>query len=204
MVLQAYGQSPSMPVFMAEANYEFENNLGLEAGPTTPLILRRQQYWALLSGASGQLYGNAHTWQLLDSSWKAQLNTPGAVQMAHVRTLFEPRAWYQLVPDTTHEVVTAGYGTFSSSGPVGANDYVTAARTADGRLAMAYVPSERTVTVDMTQLSAPATARWFDPAGGVFVSIAGSPFANVGLSGFTTPGTNAGGDNDWILVLEVE
>jgi hypothetical protein len=194
-VLHAYNQSASMPVFMVEANYEFENN-------STPAILRRQEYWTSLSGATGQLYGNGYTWGF-STGWKNQLDTPGAVQIAYVKALFEPRAWYELVPDQVHTVVTAGYGTFSSTGSIGDNDYVTAARTPSGKLVMAYVPSARTVTVDMSQLSGPATARWYDPVVGTFTSIAGSPFANTGSNDFTTPGTNAGGDEDWVLILEV-
>jgi len=68
---------------------------------------------------------------------------------------------------------------------------------------MAYVPSARTITVDMTQLSGPATARWYDPAAGTFTGIAGSPFANSGSRDFTTPGINADEESDWVLVLEV-
>lgn len=196
-VLHAYNQSTSVPVFMVEANYEFENDAGAD-----PTILRRQEYWTSLSGATGQLYGNHYTWGFIPG-WKTQLDTPGAVQIAYVKALFEPRAWYELVPDQAHKVVTAGYGTFASTGSVGANDYVTAARTPSGKLVMAYVPSARTVTVDMSQLSGPATARWYDPVVGTFTSIVGSPFAHTGLSAFTTPGTNAGGDEDWVLILEV-
>ena len=200
-VLHAYNQSASLPVFMVEANYEFENNSGMD--PSTPAILRRQEYWSALSGATGQLYGNGYTWGF-KSGWKSQLDTPGAVQMAYVKALFAPRAWYELVPDQAHTVVTAGYGTFASTGSIGANDYVTAARTPSGKLVMAYVPSARTVTVAMSQLSGPATARWYDPVVGTFTSIAGSPFANTGSHNFTTPGTNAGGDADWVLILEVQ
>src|SRR6266699_2748321 len=188
-VLHAYNQSASMPVFMVEANYEFENNTGMD--PSTPAILRRQEYWTALSGATGQLYGNHYTWGFIDG-WKVQLDTPGVVQIAYVKALFEPRAWYELVPNQLHTVVTAGYGTFAdtcSVGPcVGGNDYVTAARTPSGKLVMAYVPSARIVTVDMSQLSGPATARWYDPTAGTFTSIAGSPSA--GSHDFTTPGTH--------------
>jgi len=196
-----------MPVFMVEANYEFENNTGMETGPSTPSILRRQEYWTALSGATGQLYGNKYTWGFIND-WQNQLDTPGAVQIAYLKALFEPRAWYELVPDQLHTVVTAGLGTFADtcniSGPcVGGNDYVTAARTPSGKLVMAYVPSARTITVDMSQLSGPATARWYDPAAGTFTSVAGSPFANSGPRNFTTPGPNADGDGDWVLVLEV-
>jgi hypothetical protein len=41
--------------------------------------------------------------------------------------------------------------------------YATAARTQDGRLAIIYAPTIRPLTIDMTRLSGPVTARWFDP-----------------------------------------
>ena len=199
-VLNAYNQAMVMPIFMVEANYEFENNTGMDAG--TPLILRRQEYWTFLSGAAGQLYGNHYTWAFFPG-WKNQLDTIGAVQIGYVKALFTSRAWYDLIPDQAHAVVTAGYGTFSNLGSIGANDYVTAARTSNGKLAMAYVSSARTITIDMSQLVGSATAQWYDPVAGSFTAIAGSPFVNSGLRDYTTPGSNAGGDQDWVLVLDV-
>ena len=62
------------------------------------------------------------------------------------------------------------------------SDYVTAGRTPDGNLVMAYLPSLRTVTVDMSQLSAAATARWYDPSRGTYTTVEGSPLANTGIS----------------------
>jgi hypothetical protein len=196
-VLLDYNRPNFLPTFMVEADYEFEQNSG-DFG--SPQILRRQEYWSNLSGATGQLYGNKYTWQFI-AGWQSQLDSPGAVQMAYVTALFEPRAWYDLVPDQNHSVVTAGYGTFGG-GTIGSSDYVTGARTPDGKLVMAYVPSARTLTVDMSKLSGPAIARWYDPTTGRFTDISGSPFANAGSHNFTTPGNNAGGDGDWVLVLE--
>ena len=199
-VLHAYNQSSSMPVFMVEANYEFEDLLQ-NLGTLTPQILRLQEYWTMLSGAGGQLYGNHYTWQFA-SGWQTNLDTPGAIQMGYLKTLFGSRAWYNLIPDRNHTVLTAGYGTFATNGPVNANDYATAARTADGALVMAYMPTLRTFTVDMSQLSGSATARWYDPASGDYVQISGSPLTNSGTRTFTPPGNNIGGGSDWVLVLE--
>src|SRR5207247_4793672 len=138
-----------------------------------------QEYWSLLSGATGQLFGNRYAWQFLCSQrdadgncvggWKDQLASPGATQMANVVALLSSRRWYELVPDQDHTVVTSGYGSF------GADDYVTAARTPDGTLAMAFVPSARTITVDLGTLSGPVTARWYDPTNGTFTAIGGGP-----------------------------
>jgi len=76
-VLHAYNQSADIPVFLGEANYEFENNNGLD--PNTLAILRRQEYWSALSGAIGQLYGNYYTWGF-SAGWENQLNMPGAIR----------------------------------------------------------------------------------------------------------------------------
>lgn len=204
-VLKEYNRSHFKPVFMVEANYEFENNTGRDYG--SPQTLRRQEYWTLLSGATGQFYGNHYTWPFSNgrfgwNGWKAHLDTPGSLQLGYVTRLFASRPWYSLIPDQSHRVVTAGYGTFSSSGSLGSNDYLTAARTPDGALVLAYMPTVRTITVDMSKLSGPVLARWYDPTNGTYTAIAGSPFANSGTRQFTPPAHNSGGDGDWVLVLE--
>jgi hypothetical protein len=80
----------------------------------------------------------------------SHLDTPGAIQMGYLEALFQTRAWYNLIPDTNHTVVTGGYGTSSSTVTVSTNDYAMAARTADGTLVMVYMPTLRTLTVDMS------------------------------------------------------
>jgi hypothetical protein len=186
-----------VPTFMVESSYEFENVANIRLG--TPAQLRLQEYTSDLCGSTGQLYGNKYTWPFL-SGWQSQLNTKGAKQMAYVQALFEPRRWYELVPDQDHKVVTVGWGTF------GEFDYVPAARTPDGKLVIAYLPDQRTITVDMTKLSGPASARWYDPAVGKFQMIEGSPLVNVGFRKFSSPGNNTDGpgNTDWVLVLETE
>jgi hypothetical protein len=197
-VLNDYNRPNFVPVFMVEANYEFE---ALQGPVTTAPILRRQEYWTLLSGATGQLYGSHYTWTFT-SGWQGFLDSPGALQMPNLNAFFAPRAWYDLVPDQTNSVLTAGYGTFADRGYVADNDYAAAARTADSSLAVVYMPTLRSITIDMTRLSAPAAAHWYDPSSGTYVSIAGSPFANTGTHDFSPPGNNGDGDGDWVLVLE--
>jgi hypothetical protein len=45
-------------------------------------------------------------------------------------------------------------------------------------------------------------AQWYDPAGGSYVQISGSPFTNSGVRNFTPPGKNSDGDGGWVLLLE--
>src|SRR5205823_9641339 len=79
-VLKEYNRPNFKPVFMVEANYEFEQN---HADAGSPANLRRQEYWTMLSGATGQLYGSRYTWRLPSGwlfSWKSHLDTPGVRQ----------------------------------------------------------------------------------------------------------------------------
>src|SRR5262249_27591456 len=105
-VLKEYNRINFKPVFMVEANYEFEKNTNTDGGSSQNL--RRQEYWTMLSGATGQVYGSAYTWRL-ERQWESNLDTPGIVQLGYMKALFAARKWYDLVPDQTHSVVTSGY-----------------------------------------------------------------------------------------------
>ncbi|HTO08871.1 MAG TPA: DUF4038 domain-containing protein [Myxococcota bacterium] len=200
-VLEDYNRGNALPTFLVEANYEFENEA---QGADTNQVLRRQAYWALLAGATGHMYGNGYTWPFLDG-WQSHYKTKAADQMTFAKKLFEARAWWQLVPDQDHSTVTDGFGGFES-GDVGVmnNDYVTAARTPDGKLVMAYDPAGNTLTVDLGRLSGPVRASWFDPSRGSFSKVSGSPFDPTGPMQLAPPGMNREGAPDWVLVLEAE
>ena len=193
-----YNRTNFLPNFLVEANYEFES---LQGPVTTAPILRKQEYWTMTSGACGQMYGNHYTWPF-SSGWQNFLDTPGSIEIGYLKAFFEARAWYNLVPDTNHVVVTAGYGTYSDTGYVADNDYLTDAATPDGSLVVIYTPVIRQFTVDMSQLAGLAAAHWFDPAGGIYYPITGSPFTNSGMLNFTPPTNNADGDGGWVLVIE--
>lgn len=197
-VLDQYNAANFVPVFMEEANYEFEDNTGMDYGD--PATLRRQEYWTMLSGATGQLYGNHFTWTF-ESGWQQNLNTPGIRQLQYMKDFLSARQWWALVPDQTHTLVISGYGTFADSGSIHDNDYVTAARVPGGSLGLAYCPVSTTITVDMTQITGSKRASWFDPSSGfsVVIAVYGN---NTGNVDFTTPGNNGDGDPDWVLVLE--
>jgi hypothetical protein len=193
-VLKEYARPDHLPVFMVEANYEGEHYYG---GPQT---LRRQAYWSLLGGAAGQLYGNKYTWPFLQG-WQQYLDTVGSRQFTYVTNLFAPRRWFDLVPDASHQLVVSGFGTYTEEGDVDDSDYVTAAVTSDARLAIAYLPTSRGVVADMSRLSGPVRAYWYDPTKGTYLPVAGAPFPNAGTRSFAPPSHNGDGDGDWVLVL---
>ena len=200
-VLHAYNQSSSIPTFMVEANYEGEHNGGTD-GCIVVRNCRLQEYWTMTSGATGQLYGSFYTDRIANGWSATNIDSIGVTQLGYETNLFKTLPWYNLVPDQSHALVTAGYGTFATSGLFASNDYATAAKTADGTLALVYMPTSRAITVDMSKMSGSTTARWFDPTNGTFTSIPGSPFANAGSRQFTPTGNNSAGDSDWLLVLQ--
>jgi len=196
----AYQISPAMPFFQIEAYYENDSH------SMTNQKLRAQAYWTVLSGGMGYIFGNCPVWGLgspamsfcpdADPDWIAQLDYPGAFYMMFVQYLFSTRPWQILVPDFAHTFITTGYGSY------GETDYAAAEVTADGRLALAYLPTIRTVTVDLTRMSSEVNASWYDPTNGLYTIIEGSPFPNNGSYQFTPPDNNADGDSDWMIVFE--
>ncbi len=194
-VLNAYRNRDRIQAFLIEANYEGE------LAYTGPETLRRQEYWSMLSGVTGQFYGDKYTWQFLPG-WPSYVSTIGSRQITFLVNLFSHRPWFDLVPDTQHRLVVSGFGTYSDSGNVNDNDYVTAARTPDGRLAIAYLPTGHPVVVDMTTMAdRRVRAQWYDPTTGTYATIPGSPFRPSGRRTFTVPGKHHDGDDDWVLVL---
>jgi hypothetical protein len=191
----------TMPVILLESNYEYEYYWG--AGGT-PNNLRRQEYWSMLSGAlAGYMSGSYLFWGP-HSDWTNYLGeTTGLAHLKHWNRLFTNVLWYSLIPDQDHAVATAGYGTKATGATYSEDsDYVTTARSADGKLVVSYLPVNATLTIDMTKLAGTTTARWYDPTAGTYSTVSGSPFANTGTHNFTPTGNNSAGDADWVLLLE--
>ena len=178
-----------MPAYLIESGYEHV------PWYTSSDQQRRQQAWeAILNGGTGQNFGNEWLWPFgtPDVSggihdWRPQLDTPSANDMGRLAAFFGSRRWYDLVPDTGGTFLTAGLGSGTS--------FASAALTADGRLGVVYVPSSRTLTINMAKLAGTVTARWFDPATGSSTTI--GSFAATGSRTFTPSGAA-----DSVLVLE--
>jgi hypothetical protein len=181
-LLMDYNHKPVMPFVLMESSYEGEHN-------ASPVQIRRQAYWAVLSGACGQFLGNNPMW-LFNPGWQAALESIGSKDMVHLKEFFSAHPWYNLVPDQRHSVVTAGLGEFNGM------DYLTAALTADGKTLMAYMPTARTVSIDLSKMSAAnVRAWWFNPRTGKMM--AGEVFPSTGELHLTPPE-----DGDWGLVVE--
>ncbi len=69
-MLHSYNQKPVIPAYLLEAHYDLER-VGNPPNYGTPEVLRRQEYWTMLSGGTGQFYGNHYTWSF--APWLAVL-----------------------------------------------------------------------------------------------------------------------------------
>lgn len=181
-LLANYHHRPVMPNILSESTYEGEHN-------ASPVQIRRQAWWALLSGATGQFYGNRPIWGFFQG-WEQALDARGGRDMATIAGFVQSRPWQTLIPDDQHKVVTSGLGELRGL------DYLAAARSEDRRLLIVYIPTPRSFTVRLSELAGgKLRAYWFDPATGK-TSEAGE-YAPQGDHEFRAP---AGSDS--VLVIE--
>ncbi len=180
-----FTRSDFLPEFMMEDWCENEHS-------ETPLGLRTEGYWAVLSGAYlGRQFCNFPMYSF-KAGWQAQLNSEGSVSQSFLGKLFRSREHWLLAPDSKHSVVTAGYGSGATR--------TTTARTSDGQSIIAYIPNGNaaTITVTMSKItSSTGTVQgwWFNPQTGSTQNL--GAFANSGTRNFTPPDSN-----DWVLVLD--
>ncbi len=184
LVLADYCRLPVKPVVLAEGAYE----AGPEypSRPITPLIVRKQAWWAYLAGGF-HTYGHNDMWRK-NPTWRESLDSPGARQMGVLKQVLMPRTWWTLVPDQSIMAVGAG-------SDKGLN---AAARSTAGDWAVLYLATHESVTVDLGKIttSAKVKATWINPESGE--SSAAGVYSNSGLRPFTHPFQS----DDAVLLLE--
>lgn len=182
LLYRDFNRAPAMPFFLIESTYEGEHN-------ASAVQIRRQAYWAILCGGCGQFIGNLPIWPFRQG-WREAMDGRGSRDMVHLKSLFLSRRWHELIPDQRHETVTAGLGEFNGL------DYLAAAVTSDGSTLIAYLPTEREVTVDISKISGTRVkVWWFDPGTGC--ARPAGDFENRGLRIFKPPL-----EGDWVLVID--
>jgi hypothetical protein len=205
LVTNDYNRTPIKPVFDAEPAYEDMID-GYFRGPRDGSgsrmyadVMRRKAYWAVFAGGFGHTYGHTDV-QIFWSPgkpketanrnhWRDALEAPGAGQMRYLRSLIESLSFLDRIPDQS----------VIASSPGSGKDHVCATRDSEGSYAMIYLPTGRTVTINMRKIPGPeAKALWFDPRSGHATVI--GRFPCLGTREFKPPPKGAG--NDWVLVLE--
>lgn len=187
---------PPKPSGLGEGAYEDGD---YPSGHITPHLVRWQAYTSYLAGAY-HTYGQVAVMiaaQREPAPWPTQLDRPGTAQLRHVRDFFTALAWWTLEPDTANMLLPRYPDEHLANG-----GRMVGARTSDGSLAVVYVPTPRTFTVDLSQLHGPVTARWFDPTDGTYTTL--GRFASGALQQFTPPVPKNPGDPDVVLLLQVD
>jgi hypothetical protein len=194
--LEGWNRLPHMPVLSGESRYE-----ALEINPPLGAREAREAFWAhvLNSGCAGHTYGANGIWQINrpdqrygkspggndwgGTPWRDAMGLPGSTQLAHAKRFLLTLPWHQLAPATN---------LFTGA--------MAAARSTEGKCALAYTVTGDRLMVDLASWNGPARARWFDPTSGELKSITVSP--TPGNWELSPPGKNAAGDLDWVLVVE--
>jgi Protein of unknown function (DUF4038) len=209
--LAAAGQSPAVVAgFFDNPWYETEPgppfNQGY-AGDLQPTNTRKRCWWGLLSGTWGTSFGNytvsdigngTPTYAAMNVA--AGLGSDGHKHFKILGQIMNSIPWWELLPATIGPIgtlITSGGGTS------GNQNFVTAAANPDGNLLLAYIPpaGASSITIASGAMAKKYTARWVDPTVGLDGATVIGSFS-PGSQAFTTPGNNAYGAADWLLLLQ--
>jgi hypothetical protein len=190
---------PHRPIVNLEPPYENHFDISDPAHRFSADEVRRAIYWSLLvSPTAGVTYGGHGVWGWDDGTrpptahpnsgiplpWREALRMPGAEQLRHLMSLFNSIDWWMLIPDAAllkHQ-----------PGDEDVHQFVAAARTVNGELAVVYIPQPQRVALNLSRLATPLQGEWFNPRT--------SKRTNVSLNNdeFEPPA-----NGDWLLVLKV-
>jgi hypothetical protein len=184
LVLADYCRLPVKPVVLAEGAYE--DGPEYPSRPITPLVVRKQGWWAYLAGGF-HTYGHNDMWRK-NPTWRQSLDAPGARQMGILKHVLETRNWWTLVPDQA--VIATGTGSDK--------DLNASARSARGDWAIVYMSTRNPVSIDLRRITAAdmCHATWINPETGE--SSDAGVFPTSGLHPFTP----ALPSEDAVLLLE--
>ncbi len=189
--LSLWNARPIRPVLNLEAFYD-ANGTGAGLGgyrSGTALDARAIAYLSLLSGASGYSYGAFGVWGWerdpnAANYWARGLQFPSAAQMGVFRAIFSRVNWWDLVP--TPERI---------ANPASGAQTMALASTPDGQLAMAYLPDNAMIQINLDGFASTLRVTWINPSTGERTD--GGTVAGSGTHTFTRP--RAG---DWVLLLQ--
>jgi hypothetical protein len=197
---KGYAHEPRMPAFLLEEPYDEEGADGNNYNPNATQPVRRFQWWGWLSTIGGYISGNGYVWPFVDPVWQQHLETQGARDMMRLNQFIKSVEWWKLIPGGLagmKNIITDPLNIDTTA------SYVSAAAARDGSLLVAYIPPAHVggVNVDLSVLSKPGFAYWFDPTDGRYIPFGPSPLTNTGSREFIPPGKNHNGETDWVLMI---
>ena len=182
-----YNISPTnRPLINMEARYD-----DVYISSYLPRIPISCGYWSILNGTAGFTYGCNGIWSWGDASldpWSLATarSRPTAVWMRYLTEFFTARAWWTLRP------ASSLIGNQSSIGII----RMALAKSVSGDLAVAYLPDNPSIQINVGVFPAHMKATWFNCEAGTYTA---GP-ADVINSGSRTFNRPAAGQ--WALVLE--
>lgn len=196
-VLRLYRHEPPKPVINLEAMYDAQGQKDWRAVDARGLGWRS---W--LSGACGYTYGagdlppkvpqgSGAIWKWVTDPekydyWEKALRWESAGQMQYLHDFFAAIAWWRLVP--AHDLIR--------NQPEDITRRMVLAKSVSGDLAVAYLPDNEAIAIDVSGVPKPLRARWFDPVKGQYLPVA-NPVGNQGTQRLAPPGSG-----DWVLLME--
>jgi hypothetical protein len=237
----------AIPAIEVKGIYDGDNNgvngttgiCGLPAFtlPVTPAAcenqtVRKQNWGIFTAGGVGVIFGQHCIWQFASGAdttcaggtgtgWPNYLTTAPAAQLINMKNFLSHYAWETLVPDSSHTFMTAGYnqGTCTVGTTQDQCNLATAAKTADGTLAIVYIPAaQNSITLNLGGMATGnVEATFYDPSTNLSTGSNGTtnpcpssaPCSNTnGVTNsrvFGNTALNSEGDStwshDWVLVL---
>jgi hypothetical protein len=195
--LHLYRHEPHKPVINLEAMYDAQGENGWQAVDARSLGWRS---W--LSGATGYTYGagdlppkcpqgSGAVWRWVTDPekydyWKKALQWESAFQMKHLHDFLAAIEWWRLEP--AHDLIR--------NQPNEVTRRMVLARSVAGDLAVAYLPNNEAIEIDVSVFPAALEARWFDPVHDRYSPIADG-IENKGTHRFAPPAKG-----DWVLLLQ--
>jgi Protein of unknown function (DUF4038)/Putative collagen-binding domain of a collagenase len=192
--IAAYRRS-ELPFFLMESAYENEHSVSTRQ-------IRTQAWQALLGGATGQIFGNNPIWHFSGpglypraQTWEDALSSPGSRSMTIVAHVFGALPWWRLVPDEVGDALIVG-------GRGAGNDRAVASLACDRRWGLLYVPTRRTLTIDVGAFAgSTVTLTWIDPTTGAGSRAKPGSARTRGEVRLSPPGNNSSGESDWLLKM---
>lgn len=163
--------------------------------------VRARIYRGIFAGGCGVTYGHHQVWQFLNTDlyapinvgdtiigWKKAVHAEAAEEMQHLKNLMLSRPYFSRIADQ---------GLIKSEVGKDYTDLVCGTRDAAGSFAMAYLPQNTPVRIDLSKISgSKKNIWWYDPRSGI--AIPSTSVSGNGIKTFTPPEKN----KDWVLVID--
>ncbi len=194
-------KTPHRPFINLEPPYEDIMSYGTRQR-FSEYAIRRALYWSLLvAPTAGVTYGGHGVWGWnngeefpiaheifgLPRHWREALVMPVAEQVQHIFRLFAVTAWWRLFP--APDLLNFQPGKHNPE------QFITAARTDDGSLALIYIPTATTVYLNTLSLQPDLPVTWFHPRTGQSIAQT-SAIKRSGQLKVDTPDRS-----DWVLIF---